>query len=382
MQRGAACLYLMLACLPAAAPAWGLERVELKQGERQTSIAGELVIEAADGGLLVLGPDGTLWTVKPDDLISRITDEEPFEPLSPDDLAKQVLSELPSGFESHQTAHYLICYNTSREYAQWCGGLFERLYRGFTNYWSRRGFKPQEPRFPLVAVIFADGDDYRRHARTELGDSAESIIGYYSLSSNRMTMYDLTGIQSLRQPGDRRGSAQEINRMLSRPEAERTVATIIHEATHQISFNCGLQTRLADNPLWVSEGLAVFFETPDLGSGKGWRTIGGVNQVRLNDFRGYLARRPANSLQSLLANDDRLRDPLQAADAYAEAWALNYFLLRAKPRQYEAYLKVLAAKRPFIWDTPEKRLAEFQSIFGDDLAVFDAEFLRHMSKVR
>jgi hypothetical protein len=38
----------------------------------------------------------------------------------------------------------------------------------------------------------------------------------------------------LRQPGDRRGSKQEINRMLARTEAERTVATIIQEATHQI----------------------------------------------------------------------------------------------------------------------------------------------------
>jgi hypothetical protein len=170
--------------------------------------------------------------------------------------------------------------------------------------------------------------------------------------------------------------------MLSRPGAERTVATIIHEATHQIAFNCGLQTRMADNPLWVSEGLAVYFETPDLSSAKGWKTIGGVNRVRLADFRDYLARRPAGSLQTLLSSDDRLRDPQQAADAYAEAWALNYFLLRAKPKEYEKYLKLLSTKRPFIWDTPEKRLIEFQAIFGDDLETFDAEFLRHMGKVR
>jgi hypothetical protein len=365
-----------------ALPACAVERVELKQGEDRVAVAGELVIEAADGGLLLLGPDGTLWTVKPDELISRTTDDAPFTPLTATDLARRMLSELPAGFDTHQTSHYLICYNTSREYAQWCGGLFERLYRGFTNYWSRRGFDLREPRFPLVAVVFADGEAYRDHARGELGDSVESIIGYYSLRSNRMTMYDLTGIQSLRRPGDRRGSAQEINRMLSRPEAERTVATIIHEATHQIAFNCGLQTRMADNPLWVSEGLAVFFETPDLGSTKGWRTIGGVNQVRLGDFRRYLARRPTGSLQSLLAGDERFRDPQQAAEAYAEAWALNYFLLRAKPKEYEKYLKQLSAKRPFIWDKPEKRLEEFQAIFGNDLEAFDREFLRHMAKVR
>ena len=38
--------------------------------------------------------------------------------------------------------------------------------------------------------------------------------------------------------------------------------------------NTGLQTRYADNPFWVSEGLAVFFETPDLRSKNGWNAIG------------------------------------------------------------------------------------------------------------
>ena len=33
---------------------------------------------------------------------------------------------------------------------------------------------------------------------------------------------------------------------------ERTVATIIHEATHQLAFNSGLQVRFADNPLVVA----------------------------------------------------------------------------------------------------------------------------------
>ena len=54
------------------------------------------------------------------------------------------------------------------------------------------------PEFPLVAIVFADQASYARFAHTELGDSASSIIGYYSLATNRMTMYDLTGIESLR----------------------------------------------------------------------------------------------------------------------------------------------------------------------------------------
>ncbi len=84
--------------------------------------------------------------------------------------------------------------------------LFEQLYRGFTNYWSRQGFELDKPRFPLVALVFADRESYLKHATPELGQAAESIIGYYNLATNRMTMYDITGVQSLRRPGDKRGS--------------------------------------------------------------------------------------------------------------------------------------------------------------------------------
>jgi len=160
------------------------------------------------------------------------------------------------------------------------------------------------------------------------------------------------------------------------------VATLIHEATHQIAFNCGLHARYADIPLWVSEGLAVYFESPDLGSAKGWRTIGAVHRSRLAQFRDYLARRPTDSLLSLVANDDRIRDPRQAVDAYAEAWALNYYLIRQKPKQYIKYLQTLAEKGPLVWDQPETRLQEFRRAFGVGMTELDADFLRYMQKVR
>jgi hypothetical protein len=356
--------------------------VVLKQAGRETTVAGKVVVKAEDGGLLVLAPDGVLWPITPEELVEHKTDGTPFAPYARQEQIKRLLAQLPEGFEVHETTHYLICHNTSRAYAQWCGSLFERLYLAFTNYWSRRGFALSEPEFPLVALVFADHPTYSQHARPELGDAVDSIIGYYSFKTNRMTMYDLTGLQSLRRPGDKRGSTAEINQMLARPEAERTVATIIHEATHQIAFNCGLQTRYSDVPLWLSEGIAVYFETPDLTSSKGWRNIGAINPVRLAAWRQYLPRRPAGSLESLLTDDKRFRDPKQALDAYAEAWGLNYFLIRQRSKQYDAYLKMLSAKSPLIWDKPETRLKEFKEAFGDDLAQLDAEFVRYMNRLR
>ena len=74
-------------------------------------------------------------------MLARRSDEQGFRALGRDELSRQLLSELPAGFEIHPTHHYLICHNTSREYAAWCGALFERLYKGFTNYWTRKGMK-------------------------------------------------------------------------------------------------------------------------------------------------------------------------------------------------------------------------------------------------
>jgi len=365
----------------ATAPTSAAERVTLARNGKEISLVGRLETKAQDGGLLILAQDGVLWAVEPQEQVSHISDAEKFAPLDREQMGRQVLAELPEGFETHATAHYVICHNTSKAYAQWCGALFERLYLAFNNYWKRQGFNLHEPEFPLVAIVFADHEQYVAYAKQEVGPAAKSMIGYYNLLTNRMTMYDLTGSNGIRQPGDRRSNAAQINQLLSRPEAERTVATIVHEATHQIAYNCGFHTRLSAVPMWVNEGLASYFETPDLGRGKGWRTIGAVNYFRLEGFRDYLARRGPRSLESLLIDDSRFRDPRQVNDAYAEGWALNYYLFQKHAKKYHAYLAGLAKKRPLVEDSTEERLREFKTAFGLDLQAFDEEFVRYMQRV-
>lgn len=371
-------LALGLGC-PMQAPA--LDHVVLRRDGTQVQVDGRLVLTAQDGGVLLLARDGVLWAVEPKDLVRQTSDEVSFRAMTPQELASQVLGQLPAGFDTHQTTHYVIVYGTSRAYAQWCGSLFERLYMAFTNFWSRRGFDLREPEFPLVAIVFADKGSYVRFARAEVGEAAEAMIGYYSLQTNRMVMYDLTGVEAAG-PAGRGNSSAQISRILAQPEAERTVATVVHEATHQIAFNCGLHTRLSDCPLWFSEGIATYFETPDLTSAKGWRNIGAVNRPRLTQFQQYLERRPADSLVTLIGDDQRFRDTKQSLDAYAESWALTYFLLRQYPKHYLAYLKMLSAKKPMIWDEPAARLAQFKEAFGDDLKRLDAELVRYMARVR
>jgi hypothetical protein len=369
----------------AAVPA--MDQVTFRHKGREMTERGRVLITAEDGGLLLQGRDGVIWPIQPDELIKRTSDDTPFEPFTRDEMAKRLLAELPNNFQVlpvKQYNHYLIFYDTSKTYAQWCESLFERLYMAFTNYWSQmpRSFELTKPEFPLVAIIFADKQAYLKYTRPDLGEAGESIIGYFSLASNRMTMYDLTGAASAGRPSVSVSTGAQIKQILAQPEALQTVSTIVHEATHQIAFNCGLHTRLSDCPVWFSEGIAMYFETPDLNGQKGgWSGIGAVNRVRLEQFQNYLSRRPADSLQTLVSADKRLQEVKQSLDAYAEAWALTYFLINKHPKEYIAYLRMLSQKKPLLRDSPETRLNEFQQSFGN-IKKLDAEFLRYMGRVR
>lgn len=376
MSRIAAVLFFLLA----ATPALGLEYVTIQQNGGQKELAGKLEVEAEDGGVMLLTPDGILWPLPKEEIVSRKSDDKPFVPLAAGEIAKRLTAELPAGFKIHQTQNYLICYNTSPSYAQWVGGLFERLHKAFYNYWTRRGIEMRPPQFPLVALVFDSKSSYAQHARAELGDATGSIIGYYSLKTNRMTMYDLTGVEEFG-GGGRATTAARVNQILSQPGAERTVATIVHEATHQLAFNSGLQVRYADIPMWVSEGLAIYFETPDLESKTGWRNIGGVNRVNLVNYRKAAADGKLASLQTLLSDDKQFRDPATAATAYAQAWALNYYLLKTHSDEYVRYLQAQAAQAPLVTIEPAERLKQFQDALGGDMTTIEAEFQRFMRNV-
>jgi Protein of unknown function (DUF1570) len=268
-------------------------------------VVGEILVEAQNGGVMLQGDDGRIWMIQPDQLIDRQSNDEPFVPLDGDQMEKRLLEELQDGFAVYRTQHYLIAYNCSEEYAKQVGALFEQLYRGFFSFWKNQRWDLPPPRFPLVALVLRDHDAFLEHGRKDIGETADSVIGYYHLASNRMTTFNM-------------------------PNWERNVATIIHEATHQLAYNCGLQTRFADNPMWVSEGLATFFESPDLRNPGKWRNIGRVNQVNLARWQRYVVQRPQESLMTLLADDTRYRNPASASDAYAEGWALTYFLIKTR----------------------------------------------------
>lgn len=379
-------LIALLAALlvPVAPPAaWALERLTVALPDQpQKQLVGEAIVEARDGGMLLKTADGAIHRLPAKTIRNRKTDDEKLVPLTREELTKQLLAELPPGFRIHDSKNYIVCYNTTRTYAEWTSSLLERLQRAFISYWKKQKSPVKAPEQPLVVLVFADQASYADYAKKDLGASVSNIIGYYNLETNRIMMYDLTGMQAFRQNAGARGSLHDISQLLSQPQAEPLVATIVHEATHQIAFNCGLQTRMVANPYWLTEGMATFFETPDLGSRSSWSGIGNVNYSRFDLFRDNYAAGKTVPLERMLSDDKLFTTPETAVDSYAQAWAWNYFLIRTRPKEYAGYLKMIAEKPLLLEDKKGQRVQEFRQHFGEDLGVLEDNFYRDMARVK
>lgn len=314
--------------------------------------------------VLLLGRDGYLWDFSPDQAKNFGKVSDGFRPLSQGELRAQLLREFGRGFEVSGTGHYLVVHPAGQR-DRWAQ-RFEDLYRSFVHYFSVRGFRPQQPLFPLVAVVFPSQADFQRYAlKTDNVRVASGVLGYYSPTTNRVLLFDSTGGQS--------GAADE--------QWFNNADTIIHEATHQTAFNTGIHTRFAPQPRWLAEGLATMFEAPGVWNSTIHRNLEDrINRGRLESFRRYLERRPADALPLMISGDRAFqRDP---QGAYADAWALNFFLSETRPRKYCDYLAKVAARPPQQAYTGSQRLADFTDTFGTNLPMLDAHLLRMIGELK
>jgi hypothetical protein len=338
----------------------------------EKTVEGRLRIQAADGGLLVEDRQGGLWPITASQSPVTETIAPQYAPMAAEELTAALKSEFGEGFEVYATPHYLVCTNAGRGYGEWCGRLFERLHIGFQRFWKRRIPDLEAPTRPLVAIAFATQKEFQAFQLADAGGQVGAAQGYYSARTNRMVLFNQSGEAGLGQVLD----VTQIQRQALRSPA--AIATVIHEAVHQLSFNIGLQTRYADNPIWFSEGLAMYFETPDLEAKAGWRTIGKLNTARLDKYRSLTRERPLE-VRLLIATDDRFRDPTTAVDAYAEAWALHYYLVETQKEKYDNYLKSLGKKPPLRWDTPDQRVTDFEAAFGSTAEV-ERALVKYMAR--
>lgn len=353
--------------------------VKFRAGDEIREVEGNVLAEDPAGTIMLEGRDAQHHIIRASDRISWQKSKSKATPYTKLQLQAALQKELGPDFHFKHTRNYLICYSCSSDYADQAGALLESAYRVFANYFNNKGgFKLELPTQPLVAIVLGSREEYVKLVSKEMGPLASSTAGVYMPSNNRMYMYDATGGD---RPEYKRSPAQEEQLAgFATLLREQNISTVIHEGIHQIAFNSGFHNRHARNPIWLVEGMAMFFETPDLSSKRGWSGVGNVNRERLERFSQTFPRRTKDTLTRLLLDDGLFRDPNTAHDAYAEAWALTYYLCKSKTRSYVKYLRIINARPPMAPYTSEERLRDFKTAFGKSPEEIDMDFRRYMSR--
>jgi hypothetical protein len=318
-------------------------------------------ISWSTNNIRLLGRDGRLWNVD----INAKTDVEQtqsmFKSFLPSELRAALLREFGHDYEVSGTGHYLVAHPRG-EGDKW-SQRFEDLYRAFVHYFSVRGFKVNQPPFPLVGIVCKDRAEFAQHAAKQDQMGTGGILGYYNIDSNRIMLYDMGAKAS--------SSAWQEN-----------ANVLIHECTHQIAFNTGVHSRFAPPPRWVAEGLAMLFESPGVYDAHDYRQFNDrVNHGRLRDFKeAILPKHSPEMIVGFLSSDEWFQKNPGAA--YAMAWALTFYLAENEPTKYAEYLKLTANRAPFTNYPGPARVKDFISVFGKDWRMLDARFARFYSELR
>jgi hypothetical protein len=249
-----------------------------------------------------------------------------------------------------QTENYIGVGNAPPAFRKKALELCEALARDYLQHFRFRSFDVNPPEDRLVLVILADAGDFARY----LGEDVPDLIrGIYELGDNRLVIYDQ------RSRNDNNPQSERIN----------TIA-LMHEGTHQLTYNTGLLNRKVDTPHLVSEGLGVYGEVrrPD-----GKTKIGTPNLDRLE-----LLRQQAQfwiPLPQLLENDP-FTDPERQQRAYAQAWVFTHYHLSDPERRnrYKAYLATIREGRQI-----SQRLQDAADALGD-LATLDSLLKRYAAR--
>jgi hypothetical protein len=414
-----AAITVALTSTPLASAAQPL--VELRLGNN--AVKGRIV-ERGQGWCALYDREGRMHTIDLDQVTRFKKVSSTFAPYSFQTLRSKLLKEFGSESEVSTTRHYVVCAPKGR--AKTYCDVFEKTWRRFHMYFAIRGFKMNDPEFPMIAVVLKDRKSFLEYAKSENAKVDSSILGYYWSTHNRVIMFEDQKSQAsvfgqaaateerLLASAVRGGShlaafdgpsrieddawrwafgAAESTGDLHHPYALDEIATraginsdlretMIHEATHQLGYNLGLHNRTGRNPKWVVEGLATVFETPGMEKFAMDRDV----KKRMNPgwhygFKKFIKEgRPDAYLETFIRDDKPFST--QMGNAYAQAWALSFWLIETRPREYAKFLQKMASPEVTRQLTPESRVKLFKESFGDNLILLDAEMLRYYARIR
>ena len=190
----------------------------------------------------------------------------------------------------YSSKYYLIKTNVKPEYAKRYGEMLDQYFKRFIKVF--KAFLPGGRYSKSEILIY--GSKATFHSETKM---PQGVGGFYNTQNKRVTAYH--GI-----------FGQQGN--------TRTV--LVHEGTHQFE-DLVLRGNFRNAPIWIIEGLAVFFESAYF-DGKEIR-IGLVPRERLYALKRGLATNSLIPLSKLI----RTPQPQFQGYHYAHAWALIYMVL-------------------------------------------------------
>ncbi len=266
----------------------------------------------------------------------------------------EVLKKLGHPYTVSATAHFSIISYVEPKLISQFGELAEETYGRVLSFARRLDLKSRPPSIRMTVVYFDSWTDYAAYARKQEFLVEERVPGFFDERSRRSYIFNYANSEAIRQKRRdidtaraslsrtngvpsateqkaRRTKLERIQKIESSLESymELTTATVVrHEIAHQVLISMGIQ-KAGDQRRWLCEGLATQFET-----------LRQPNRYRLADFFSAGAGNDPISLVALIS-DPKLIGPgaVHQQQAYAEAWALTFYLVEEHPREFSLYLK-------------------------------------------
>lgn len=308
--------------------------------------------------LILLRSDGRLTQLSRKQIAKMETLDQSFRPAKSDEMRQALQKEFGSRYQVSMTAHFVVVHPPG-DHQRWATP-FETLYQRFRNYFSSRGWNPEEPEFPLVAVVLDSREEFDRFLAKQ-SDLGGNVLGYYNPKSNRIITYQV-------------GSGLDDNQ-------QEQLNTLVHEAAHQSAFNTGIHSRYVPTPRWLSEGLAILFEAPGVNNSSYYSQQSDRIQPRQLQFlRDPQQRHRFQGKLAEMITDDRWFDSDPQA-AYAMAWGMTFFLTETKPREYFQLLQAAAKRQAFQGYSERERAVDFMKQIDRNPSDLEKRMWQYLEKL-
>jgi hypothetical protein len=297
------------------------------------------------------------------------------------DLADLKARLNPLRFREARSPHAVLLHQLGEAEARERLDLIEWVVTTFHVAFAAQGLELPGPGRRLVSVYFAEHRDYLKTVRRIDGDAFAETQGFYHPVLRAVFAFDARSTDAQR--AGRRAVANR--KVAGDPESELSRRSLLldlewrgtdlgilaHETIHQLTTECGLAPRFDDFPTWLHEGLAAQFEVI---RGGRWAGFGRLNDQRLPDWRSI---HPAPRLAPLL--HDAGFGHGYRREVYAESWALVYYLRKARPHEFLAFLDLLRAPRTESTARPDRAFEAFRAAFGEDLPGIESDWRRFLA---